>query len=55
MSPVKIGKIVPGMSDIDVVAEVVEKSEPITVRGEKFATATLKDESGTIRLNLWRA
>jgi len=55
---VKIADIKPSMRGITVEGKVLEKSEPINVMTRygpaKVAHAILQDETGTIRLNLWR-
>jgi len=50
----KLTDLKPGMSGLDIVAEVVEKSEPIMKGGKRYAVATLEDDTGRIALNLWR-
>jgi len=42
------------MKDITVVARVLSKTQEIEVRGKKYASAIIADESGEIMLNLWR-
>ena len=54
----KIKELRAGMENITLVARVVEISEKIRVKtryGEAlFAVAIIEDETGRIRLNLWR-
>ena len=50
---VKIKHIKRGMRNICVVAEVV-KIDPIPIWTTKLAKATIRDDTGTIILNLWR-
>jgi len=58
MVRVKIGEIRPGMRNLDVSGEIVdigEKREVETRFGlAMVAAAVLEDETGSIRLNLWR-
>jgi len=58
LKKVKIADIRPGMRGIIVEGTVLEKSEPVDVMTRygpaKVAYAILEDETGTIRLNLWR-
>jgi replication factor A1 len=55
---VKIAEIQPEMRNIDIVGSIVEKGETrevITRYGPaQVSWATLKDETGSIRVNLWR-
>jgi replication factor A1 len=56
--PFKIAELRAGMSRVDVIATVLQLSEPrdvTTRRGEqmKVATARVKDDSGEINLTLW--
>lgn len=54
----KISDLKVGMSNVEIKAKIVELSEPKQIT-TKFGTqtsltvATLKDDSGTIKLNLW--
>ena len=42
------------MKHVTITARVVEKSQ-VTMRGQKrYATAIVEDETGRIKLNLWR-
>ena len=55
----KIKELRDGMRRINVVAKVIEKSEPREVRSRykdetyRVADAKISDESGTIKLTLW--
>jgi replication factor A1 len=54
----KISDLKAGASDVEVEATVVEKQEPrevITKYGKRLnvASATLKDDTGTITMSLW--
>lgn len=55
---VKIGKIRPGMRNMKVTGRLKEVGKPREI-GTRFgpvtlATAILEDETGSVRLNLWR-
>lgn len=56
---IKIDKIRPGMRDLEVDGEIVFKGEIQEVNTKfgpaQVADAVLKDETGSIRLNLWRS
>lgn len=58
MVRVKIGEIVPGMRNIEVVGRIVSMGERKRVETRfgpaEVAAAILRDETGSIRLNLWR-
>ena len=58
MARVKIEKIVPGMRNLKVVGRVVRIGQRKKVETRfgpaHVAAALLQDETGTIRLNLWR-
>jgi len=58
MVRVKIGKIVPGMRNLEVIGRVISKGERKRVETRfgpaDVAAAMLQDETGTVRLNLWR-
>ena len=53
----KLGELRVGQGKIDVEAEVIEKGEPRSFqkfgKEGKVCNATLKDDSGTIKLTLW--
>ena len=54
----KISDLKAGASEVEIEATVVEKQEPrevVTKYGKKLnvASATLKDDSGTITMSLW--
>jgi len=55
----KIGDLRDGMRRVNVVAKVIDISEPREVRSRygggihRVATATLEDDSGTIKMALW--
>jgi len=51
---VRIKDLKPHMENVVVVARVVSKSQVTEIRAKKFATAKIEDETGQIRLNLWR-
>lgn len=51
---VKIKDLRPHMEDLEVVARVVNKSQATEIRMKKYAYATIEDETGKIKLNLWR-
>ena len=51
---VKIGDLKPHMENITVVGRVLSKTQEIEIRGKKYASATIDDETGKIMLNLWR-
>lgn len=57
-SPVKIADIREGMRNLTVIAKTVEVRELGTVTTKfgpaRLAAATLEDQTGSIRLNLWR-
>jgi ssDNA-binding replication factor A large subunit len=42
------------MEDLTLTAKVVQKSPTVIRNGKKYASAIVEDESGKIRLNLWR-
>jgi len=44
----------PHMENVQVVARVITKSVPTEVRMKKYAYAVVEDETGRIKLNLWR-
>jgi ssDNA-binding replication factor A large subunit len=50
----KIKDLKPHMEGITVVARVVSKSVVSEVRMKKYARAIVEDETGRIKLNLWR-
>lgn len=53
----QIKDLQPGQGNIDIVAEVIEKSDARAFdkfgQSGKVATATLKDATGTIKISLW--
>jgi len=54
----KIIELKPGMKRVEIIAKVVEKSDPreVTTRfgdTSRVATAIVQDDSGTIKLSLW--
>jgi len=55
----KISDLKDGMRNINIVAKVLDISEPREVRSRygnetfRVATATISDETGTIKLSLW--
>jgi ssDNA-binding replication factor A large subunit len=51
---VKIGDLKPHMENIDVVGRVVAKSNITEINAKKYASATVEDATGQIKLNLWR-
>jgi ssDNA-binding replication factor A large subunit len=51
---VKIKDLRPHMENVEVVARVVNKSQVTQIRMKKYAYATIEDETGKIKLNLWR-
>jgi ssDNA-binding replication factor A large subunit len=51
---VKIKDLRLHMENVEVVARVVNKSEVTKIRMKKYAYATIEDETGKIKLNLWR-
>jgi replication factor A1 len=58
MTRVKIGSIKPEMRNLEVVGEIVDIGEKMEIE-TRFGPATitpavLRDETGSIRLNLWR-
>jgi len=42
------------MENITVVALVVSKSSPTEIKMKRYASAIVEDETGRIKLNLWR-
>jgi ssDNA-binding replication factor A large subunit len=42
------------MENVEVVARVVNKSQVTEIRMKKYAYAIIEDETGQIKLNLWR-
>jgi ssDNA-binding replication factor A large subunit len=42
------------MENVTVVARVVKKSEITEIKMKKYAYALIEDETGQIKLNLWR-
>lgn len=58
MARVKIGEIVPSMQNLEVVGRIVSIGERRKVQTRfgpaDVAAALLQDETGTVRLNLWR-
>lgn len=54
MEITKIKDIKSGMNGLNLIANVKEKS-PISIHnGKKYARALLEDDTGQIKLNLWR-
>jgi len=54
--PLKIKDLKPKMQNLTLIAEVVEKSG-VEMRGhprKRYASAIIEDETGRIKLNLWR-
>lgn len=51
---VKIKDLRPHMDGITIVARVVSKSRVTVRRGKRYAYAIIEDETGRIKLNLWR-
>jgi len=51
---VKIIDLKSRMSGVDIVAKVVDKSEPTVKGGKWHSLATIEDETGKVALNLWR-
>lgn len=58
MPRVKIKDIQPFMRNIDLLCSVIDKGEPKEVKTRfglaKVCSAILEDETGSIRINLWR-
>jgi len=58
MVRIKIEKIVPGMRNLEVVGRIIKIGERKRVETKfgpaEVAAALLEDETGTVRLNLWR-
>ena len=50
----KIEDLKPHMSNVTLVAKVVEKSRVVRRRQKRYANAIVEDETGRIKLNLWR-
>jgi ssDNA-binding replication factor A large subunit len=50
----KIRELRAGMRGLEIAAEVVDKSESTLKGGKKHAIATIRDETGITKLNLWR-
>jgi ssDNA-binding replication factor A large subunit len=52
-----ISKLVPGMTNVQLLAKVIAKDAPRTVKTKygqaKVCDATLKDETGQVGLTLW--
>jgi ssDNA-binding replication factor A large subunit len=42
------------MQDLEVTARVVDKSPPVVYDDKSYSKATIEDETGRIKLNLWR-
>lgn len=42
------------MDNITVIARVLSKTREIEIRGKRYASANIEDETGKIILNLWR-
>jgi ssDNA-binding replication factor A large subunit len=51
---VKIKDLKSRMSGFDLVAKVVEKSQPTLKGGKRYSVAVIEDETGRVTLNLWR-
>lgn len=55
--PMKIAELRPGMRRVDVSGKIVDMETPREVQTKfgpgQVATATLQDESGTIKVTLW--
>ena len=50
----RIKDLEPYLSGITIVAKVASKSDVTAVRKKKYAFAIIEDETGQIKLNLWR-
>lgn len=50
----KIKDLKSQMRDLTLTVKVVEKSPVVVRRNKRYATAVVEDETGRIRLNLWR-
>ena len=42
------------MNNVTLIAKVVEKSQVVKRRQKRYASAIVEDETGRIKLNLWR-
>jgi replication factor A1 len=51
---IKIKDLRSRMSGIDIVAKVVDKSQPTLRGGKRYSVAVIEDETGRVTLNLWR-
>jgi ssDNA-binding replication factor A large subunit len=54
LSNIKIVDIKSRMQDLEVTARVVDKSPPTVYNEKSYSRATIEDETGRIKLNLWR-
>ena len=50
----KIKDLKPHMQNLDLIVKVVEKSQIVVVNQKDYSSAIVGDETGRIRLNLWR-
>ena len=50
----RIKYLKPHMQNVTVVAKVVKKSQVVKLRQKSYASAIVEDETGRIKLNLWR-
>jgi ssDNA-binding replication factor A large subunit len=51
---VKIKDLKPHMDNLTIIVRVSSKTQPVRIRGKKYASAIIEDETGKIKLNLWR-
>ena len=51
---VKIKDLKPHMRNLTLTVKVVEKSQVVEYRQKRYASAIVEDETGRIKLNLWR-
>jgi len=52
----KIKDLKPHMENVTLIAKVIQKSEPtwVGIDKKKYSSAIVEDETGRIKLNLWR-
>ena len=50
----RIVDLKPHMENVTIIAKVVTKSPVIDIKTKKYCSAIIRDETGEIKLNLWR-
>ncbi len=51
----KIKELKPHMENVTIVARVISKTQIAEIRGKEYASAIVEDDTGEIKLNLWRS